>query len=231
MAEPGKPDSSVGFGQMNVSPGAAVADQSHEFATALEELDDRGVCILHGRKPEDARAIAGRLGEVVTQTDVTIKHQGRGPLVTSDKALGLHTDHHAVKFVLWHCIRQSSQGGYSLLSDFDEFSHALPPNHIETLKGTLLYEHDVFSSGNTACPLLRTDEDGKLKVYFSFWHVSGDDKDNEAVRLFHSLAKQYTWKYRLSAGDILIIDNQRMLHGRTDITGDKERLLKRFWIR
>lgn len=199
--------------------------------TIREQITAHGLCILHDCKPDDALVIAGKLGEVVGQTDVTVNHSKGGPLVTSDRALGIHTDHHDVKFILWLCQRQSSQGGYSLLSDFETFSQDLNPGQIDVLKNVLLFEHDVFSSGDTVCPLLRSDEDGLLKIYFSYWHVSEDDKNNEAVHKFHALAKQHTWKYRLTEGDILIVNNQRVLHGRTAIIGDKSRLLKRYWIR
>jgi alpha-ketoglutarate-dependent taurine dioxygenase len=34
----------------------------------------------------------------------------------------------------------------------------------------------------------------------------------------------------LQKDDALIIDNRRILHGRTAITGSKDRFLKRYWI-
>ena len=202
------------------------------MSAILSTLESRGMCILHSLTLEDAETIASNLGEIVNQTDVTVRHRKeRGPLVTSDKALDIHTDHHDVKYVLWHCLRNSSHGGYSLFSDADKFIHALTPEDIEALSNVHLYEHDVFNSGNSTSPMLSIGEDGKLRIYFSFWHVSPDDKNNRAVKLFCQLAKQNTWRQKLLKNDILIVDNHRMLHGRTAIAGDKRRHLKRFWIR
>ena len=194
-------------------------------------LDDQGMCVLHSCRLEDAETIASGLGEIVSKTDVIIRHQDRdGPLVTSDRAMDIHTDHPDVKYVFLHCLQNSSEGGFSLLSDFNKFSHRLTQEDKEVLKNVFLFEHDVFGTGNSTSPLLRIDEMGRIKIYFSFWHVDSDDRNKESVKEFYRLAKKHIYSFRLSKGDVLIIDNQRVMHGRTAIGGDKRRHIKRFWI-
>jgi alpha-ketoglutarate-dependent taurine dioxygenase len=37
-------------------------------------------------------------------------------------------------------------------------------------------------------------------------------------------------RFRIAPGDILAIDNTRMLHARTEITGSADRHLRRYWL-
>lgn len=52
-----------------------------------------------------------------------------------------------------------------------------------------------------------------------------------AVEAFRrGLESAYETRLRLQPGDVLVVDNRRVLHGRTAIEGESERLLERLWI-
>ena len=78
------------------------------------------------------------------------------------------------------------------------------------------------------------------RIYYSvlfeptaFWLVNEDlsikqqeafDTFNEAVRFAQTI------QLKLKPGECLVIDNRRMLHGRTALEDNSNRLLKRYWI-
>ena len=81
----------------------------------LKAVELHGHWFLADTSPEDAIGIVRQLGEVLFVTNVTVK-PGKA-LVTSDRALDFHTDHHRADLICWYCIEQTDQGGETLLLD------------------------------------------------------------------------------------------------------------------
>lgn len=65
------------------------------------ELESKGFFYQESLQLGEAVDIASGLGDIAAETDIKVKHHGKGPLVTSAKALDLHTDHHAVRYIAW----------------------------------------------------------------------------------------------------------------------------------
>ncbi len=171
------------------------------------------------------------LGEVIQTTDVTVKSGSRA-LVTSVRGLEPHTDHHRADIVAWHCIRQSSRGGESLLVDSRDVLASFTESEKRVLETIHLREHRVFEGDPERHPLLRC-ERGRHRCYYSFWLVEEglDAERRHLLERFHDRVRQVERRqFRLRPGELLLIDNGRMLHGRTPIGGDQQRLLRRFWI-
>jgi len=180
--------------------------------------------------PGEAEAIIQGLGIVLLVTDVTVR-PGKA-LVTSDQALDYHTDHHRADFICWHCIEQTDQGGETMLLDSYQLLAGLPPATAAKLRQIQLHEHKVFNGDQERFPLLskRFDRD---KLYYSFWMLKGGVQQElkAAFMEFKRLTEEASpIRFKLQPGDFLIIDNGRMLHGRTAIQGHKPRHLRRFWI-
>ena len=169
------------------------------------------------------------LGKIIYQTEIKVNPQPKR-LVSSDKAIGFHTDHIAAKYIVWYCISQSNYGGATNLIDTEQIISKLSEEEINKLSNIILYEHKIFDSDKQSNPLIQY-VNGKYIIYYSSWFLNETDKNKECVKKFNLLlSKSKKYSYLLQPSDVLIIDNHRMLHGREKIAGDKNRYLKRFWI-
>ncbi len=180
---------------------------------------------------EEAESIVTRLGKILFVTDVTVR-PGSKALVTSDRGLDFHTDHHRADLICWHCIEQTDEGGESVLLDGHRLLQRLRAGLVEDLRGLKLFEHKVFPGDEEAFPFL-SQRFGRDKLYYSFWMLHGAIKPEQKAAFLEFKAITETEpcvRYRLQPGDILVIDNGRMLHGRTAIKGNKKRFLRRYWI-
>jgi alpha-ketoglutarate-dependent taurine dioxygenase len=197
----------------------------------LETLGRQGWVHLPNQKVEDCKNMLQSLGKIIQETDVIVKPESKA-MITSPRALDLHTDHHRADYILWYCLQQTSEGGDSLLLDMLPIYTQLAENEQETLQTVMLMEHKVFPDDVEQFPLVRI-EAGKPKFYYSFWLVKENilPTQKQALDNFRTcLQNALPTQIRLEKGDILIVDNRRVLHGRTAITGSQDRFLKRFWI-
>jgi Taurine catabolism dioxygenase TauD, TfdA family len=184
-----------------------------------------------GLQESDAQLVAKTLGHVFFTTDVT-HVPGSKSLVTSDKSLDYHTDHHRADLILWHCKQQCSIGGETLIMDGGAIINKLDANEVTHLKSIRLREHKVLDDDPGEYPMVSFG-DGLMKLYYSFWMIRDNATRGQmrAIRAFMDQVKETKpLSFHLQPGDVLIVDNNRMLHGRNAIRGDKQRLLRRLWI-
>lgn len=195
-----------------------------------DELLRFGFVHLKDQSEDLVQTYLSELGEIIFTTNVKVKPDSK-PLVTSDKALDFHTDHHKAKYIAWHCYKQTDKGGESILMDAQRIYFQLPEAYKKALEEIHLFEHKIFPDDKESNPLANV-SDGQIKFYYSFWLVSDTDKKNPALREFQRLIKtNEPIKLTLNPNDVLIVDNHRILHGRTAIEGSKDRFLKRYWIK
>lgn len=195
----------------------------------MKELDDHGFVHLRNQTKDLLHSHLEKLGRIIFTTNVKVDPNSR-PLVTSDRALDYHTDHHKAKYIAWYCHQQTDKGGESILMDASKVYEQLNAVDQKLLQSIHLFEHKIFPDDKESNPLVNVQND-KLRFYYSFWLVSDSDKHNPSLKEFQRLLKiTPPIKLRLEKNDILIIDNHRMLHGRTAIEGSKDRYLKRYWI-
>ena len=99
----------------------------------------------------------------------------------------------------------------------------------DELRALTIRTHVVFPDDTGAYPVLRQDGDGAEWVYFTPWMTDG--QSSPAFRKFiQALEATPPLTLRLYPGESLLIDNGRILHGRSALGGDKDRLLIRRWI-
>jgi len=195
-----------------------------------DDLADRGWVHLPGVGWEGLGDVEATLGaEVLLTTDVRVR-PGMA-LVTSDRALDFHTDHHRADAVAWLCLRQTSEGGETLLADGVAALVSLPPAQQERLARLRLFEHSVFPGDPKTHPVVER-VDGRPRLYCSFWFdvppAPADEAALEALRA--SVLRHRVASLRLAPGDVLVIDNRRILHARTAIVGSRDRHLVRHWL-
>ncbi len=193
------------------------------------ELEVHGFKCLQNKTVKEVNLLCNSLGKILLQTDVKIDLTTKA-LVTSDKELDMHTDHSKAKYIIWHCLKQTSIGGHSLLIDTRKVLQKLSKKEKQELEKIQLFEHKIFKDDLESYPML-SKINGKNKIYYSFWFINPKNKDNQVFLKFKHLVDEIKkTKIKLNKNDVLIIDNDRMLHGRDKILGDKNRHLKRFWI-
>ncbi|HJK93545.1 MAG TPA: TauD/TfdA family dioxygenase [Polyangiaceae bacterium LLY-WYZ-15_(1-7)] len=165
------------------------------------------------------------LGRCLHVQEVRVRPTSRS-LVCSRRALGPHTDHHAARWVVLRCIEPAARGGRSLLIDGGAVVAELPRDMREALRRVVLREHDVFGTGTTQHPLLGPDDE----LYYSYWlagSLAGLERaafDAFAARIRRAPRVERT----LRRGQTLVVDNHRMLHGRTAFSGDRH-LVRRWY--
>lgn len=200
------------------------------YTKLIEPLKEFGWVHLSNQTEEELSELLEYLGNVIFTTDVVVKPESKA-MITSARGLDFHTDHHKANFIVWYCYKQTDLGGDSILIDAEKIFQQLSYEHQEQLKTINLFEHKIFPDDKESYPFVATDTTGEYRFYYSFWLVKNGDKQNPAMLEFQRLIKlTQPFKINLKEGDILIVNNHRVFHGRTAIEGSKDRFLKRFWV-
>jgi alpha-ketoglutarate-dependent taurine dioxygenase len=192
------------------------------------QISAKGWTIFQPQVREFLVTQLAELGPIIQTTEITPRANAKAALAT-DQEMQLHTDHPRARWISWECVRQSSEGGYSLLKDTKPALDSLTAAEREELRALSIRTHVVFPDDMGAYPILRADGDGADWIYFTPWMTDG--QSSLAFRKFtQALEATPILRLRLYPGESLLIDNGRMLHGRSALGGDKDRLLIRRWI-
>ncbi len=197
----------------------------------MAQLHEMGYALLERVGQEGLDIIANQLGEIIYITDVKVNLKNEN-LVTSNRALGFHTDHPKADYVAWICIRSSKEGGETVLADARAAYLKLSPIQRQALSSIYLFEHKVFANDEGNHPLVKI-ANGVVKIYYSFWLVREHNLSplqKESVTRFHeNLPECKIAEFKMLTDDVLVVDNGRILHGRHAFS-DPKRFLKRYWI-
>lgn len=194
------------------------------------ELDQSGFILIDNSTESALADVMSSLGDVMLVTEVEVNTNSRS-LVTSDKELDVHTDHNKANYIAWYCLKQTDIGGDSILVDGNEVLKKLTNKEKDDLSRLNLFEHNIFDDDTSHFPLLSSKE-GRFQIYYSFWLVNNEDRNNKSFISFRKLVDESERiVMKLNPTDVLIVDNHRMLHGRSSIEGSKKRHLRRFWIK
>lgn len=200
-------------------------------ASLLGELSSVGYALRRSCGARGLVDVLDALGRVIHVEDVVVQ-PGSAALVKSERGLSLHTDHHRAKWIAWLCLAQANEGGDSVLADARTAFRSLPPRQRDALTRVHLAEHSIFKGDMDSHPVV-VDADGEPRIYYSYWLAAGEMQPQEraAFEAFTAaVAATPRTTLRLQPGDVLVIDNHRMLHGRSPIEGDAARHLRRYWL-
>ena len=194
------------------------------------KLSENGYVRIPSPSPHFLHSFLNKLGKIIQTTEISPRQNIRA-LVTSRRALGLHTDHHRANYIVWHCIKQSERGGESILADARSAYEAMGEEQRSIMANVLLREHCVFRNDMQEHPLVSF-ENGTPEFYYSFWMMQEGmtEVQIKSVNDFHKLVTSDIIEFKLNECDVLAVDNKRMLHGRHEIGDKQERLLRRYWI-
>lgn len=181
-----------------------------------------------GEHPGFAAACA-QLGRTLHQTNVCVAPGSRS-LVCSRRALGPHTDHFRADFVVWECITSAAYGGDTFLVDPWPAFHALSESDRTAIRLVRVREHRLFYDDPDDRSVV-TAVGAEQRIYFTYWLAhAATAAQTEAVQRYRSMlsASPSVLRAQLQPGDLLIVDNRRLLHGRSSFTGPRH--LIRTWV-
>jgi hypothetical protein len=176
--------------------------------------------------------IARELGDVIDDTPVRLA-PGRRTYLTSPGAIPLHTDHSNADLVAWWCETQDERDGATLLADGREVTRGLDIALRRVLARTLLPAMRRLGDEPVPTAVL-SDVGDRAAVFYAPWltPMAGDPDVVLALRILgRTVERVGQTAHRLQAGEVLIVDNHRMLHGRGPLLLDSARRLRRLWLR
>lgn len=201
----------------------------------LDALAHAGFIKLSASYTEaDFVGLARALGEVVDDTPVRVV-AGKRTYLASPGAIPLHTDHPMADLIAWRCDSQDARDGASLLVDGRDVIARLGRDVRTVLTRTLLPA--MVRLGDVPSPTaILSDEEDDASLFFAPWlePVQRRPESQDAlVELRRELATLTASSHavRLEPGDVLVVDNHRMLHGRGTLLPESTRRLRRLWIR
>ena len=153
------------------------------------------------------------------------------------------------KYVIMGCIRQADSGGSSIVTSAKKIFYFLKkkkPDVLKILKKVFFFERRGFNYSNQN--ILRSPIFIKKDNVFKFRYlreyieaayiikkIGLTKKEIEAFNLLDSLLinKRFQNNYKLNQGDIIILNNNHLAHGRSSfkINSSKQRSLMRVWIK
>ncbi len=199
---------------------------------AIRRVIERdGLVYLRGRCESDLVSIIEALGRPIYVEEVRVSSESRS-LVRSAHAVPWHTDHHRAHRIVWYGRAPAEEGGETLVVDGLAAYGQLCPAHQASLRGVAFTEHRMFTHDREEYPMV-TLRHGISHLYVSFWQAprAMAAAERHALDAFRrAVSGLQPQRFLLRRGDILAIDNTRMLHARTAIGGRAQRHLRRYWL-
>jgi Taurine catabolism dioxygenase TauD, TfdA family len=171
-----------------------------------------------------------------------------GARTLSPGKLRFHTDRCDVVGLL--CLRQASEGGVSKLASsvtvYNELLKRRPDLHALLCKPIPRSRFGEEAGGEHVAydlPVFGV-RDGKLTSHFSLTYIENaqmlpgvrklTDAEHEAIQMLMDVAQEFCFEMRFAPGDMQLLNNHIIYHGRTafkdDASTGQDRLLMRLWL-
>ncbi len=166
-------------------------------------------------------------GKVVLETDVKIR-EGAGTYLASFEAVPFHNDHPQVRYIAWHCIEQDANDGASTLVDLRKIYANLSDEQKSTLAGVKLRCPELNSlEASQDFPFY---QQATGQIFWAPWLLPQTGSEIFSLLLSEIESESNQIRITLKKGEILLIDNHRIAHGRYAISQKSARYLKRYWL-
>jgi hypothetical protein len=216
-----------------------VASSNQQMMTSAttkieSEIIEKGYCHLSYSESKAYTEVMPSLGSVIQKTEIT-ENPNSTRLLVSNQGMDYHTDHYAARYIAWFCHSQAAVGGHSILIDSQEILKDYSERTLNLLQEISVNTHQVFLTDKLTVPLLTMQgSDLQRAIYYAQWlvNIPASHKHQQALGKFQQdLRSTQPTRLLLSEGELLIIDNHRMLHGRDGFPSKSNRWLTRYWIR
>jgi len=226
-----------------------IASDADALAGWLRAVLSHGFALLHGVPAQSARVLDvvalfgyvretnyGRVFDVITQPDPA-------NLANAGIALGLHTDNPyrdpVPTLQLLHCLEASAQGGDSVLCDGIRVAESLRAAQPEDF--ALLARHavrfryvDEDVDLDHRAPMIETDAAGNVRaIRYNNRSLAPLELDASVLPDYYRAYRRFSAmlhdagasvSFRLAPGDLFIVDNRRVLHGRGAFSAHRRHL-------
>lgn len=236
--------------QLPVESYAAVTSDATTLARWLRRVDTLGFALLRGVPvtPGTVCEVIGLFGYVRETNygrlfDVVSVDEPHNLAFTA-LGLGNHTDNPyrdpVPQLQLLHCLDSAAAGGESIVVDGFAAAERLrreAPEAFAVLTRTLVsfrYVEDGAVDLRNAAPLIELDVAGRLRtIRYNNRSIGPIDIDPDEVAGFYAAYRRLgrllhdpslTVGFRMAAGDLFIVDNRRVLHGRRGFAGGRRHL-------
>ena len=152
------------------------------------------------------------------------------------------------KYLLMVCIKNAKKGGESIVTNTKEIYNFIKknkPEHLKNLKKNYFFERRGFKKSKPyvlSKPIFTSEKNFKfryLKEYilsgYAIKKASLSTKKRMSLEYLDTLLsnKKFQKKYKLNGGDLIILNNHVMAHGRSAFDLDKNcpRSLLRLWVK
>ena len=175
--------------------------------------------------------ISQELGDIYHQTDIKIDSRSRTHF-RSPKTLALHSDDFDADYVAWYCNNPGNDNVPTVLLDEMLFWAQLPSDMYPYLHDCYIKRYD-----EPLKPILRELSPSSPNIYFIPWNTVSPrtPKHQTALDTLTSLINEYSQSHLNhiyhKKDHFLIIDNKRILHGRSSTSPSSSRHLIRLWIK
>lgn len=183
------------------------------------QLDDKGYFIESGWTLDQLTETLRNFGRI-KQVEQIHPQENSSLFIRSKKPIPAHNEDPDVKWLAWFCEHSASDGGRTILVDGDKPRSAISRSTITALRSV------VCSHRN---PLLEPILSDSGKWYLIPWNLpkSPGREESDALEYLRSaIGKQPSITIGLKRGDILIVKNRRMLHGREGFSDSSRKLIR-----
>jgi len=151
------------------------------------------------------------------------------------------------KYIIMGCINQAEKGGNSILVSMDKIYNYLKkrkPKTLSILKKKFLFERRGFGNKIFSKPIFKRNKNSLIFRYLREYIESAykkkkkhlDKKRIKALNYLDALLreKRFQYRYKMRQGDVIILNNNLMAHGRSGFSLEnsrKKRSLIRIWIK
>ncbi len=205
------------------------------FEAIRDQVSRVGYCHLsEGWEEGRFRDLCLDFGEIFYEADV--KMGGDRPRnYQLPEAIGFHTDHVTAQTVAWFCLIPDANGGAMQLLDLDIARAQMSDAELNALCRVGVTDNAAWGGGE---PIALCEPVGEgVRFHYVPWlrMYPADAEAGRALEKFNDLVDEAITSelidIDLAPGDIVVVDNYRVAHGRRAISGTSQRHLKRFWMR
>ena len=184
-----------------------------------QDLDHLGYFIAHGWTLDQLTLTMRGLGKI-KQIDRICPQQDSSLFIRSKKPIPFHNEDPDVKWLAWYCEHPASDGGRTVLIDGDELKNVISPTTNVALR-SLVCSH----RNPTREPILSALGEWYL-IPWKMPNALGQRALVAVEDLRATISRQPRTNFELKRGDILIVKNRRMLHGRDGFSDSSRKLIR-----
>lgn len=174
------------------------------------------------------------LGEIINKSDINIQLDS-DRLYKQSKKIDFHTDGPNTDIIGWFCVKQDTCEGHSILLDSRQIFAQFSREELSLLS-TIIISYPMGNGINKEVPLIQRTIDEDPIICYLPWSFFNLNPSQQAIYsafkdAVSEVANKRLTSIRLHEGEMLFIDNKRILHGRDAIKKNSPRMLKRVWVK